>query len=416
MSRANTTPTDVAGPLRVCMHVLSTGRTDGRVMREATALAGAGYDVTIVDIERDGARPAREDIDGVHFRHVIMPSRFVRPRFRPWFVAKVALAMLRGGLAVLRTPTDVVHAHDENTLPACYLAAVARGKALVFDAHELPMVQRNITSWRPLRAAAQWALRRLVMPRCAATIIVSPPLADEMQRRYGGKRAVVVRNILPYIAPIASDRLRERLGLGPAARIALYQGGLQANRSLDILVRAAKYLGSDEYIVLMGWGPSERALAALIQQEGVGDRVKMLPAVPYEELLDWTASADVGLNVFDPDYSLSIHYCLPNKLFEYLMAGVPVFTSELPAVVEIVRQYDVGVVTPSIAPEEVARHLSALLADAAARARMRQNALAASQSELRWEVEREQVIGLYRATFGGSRPVRDAAPVTATTG
>src|SRR5579883_3089951 len=154
MSRANTTPTDVAGPLRVCMHVLSTGRTDGRVMREATALAGAGYDVTIVDIERDGARPAREDIDGVHFRHVIMPSRFVRPRFRPWFVAKVALAMLRGGLAVLRTPTDVVHAHDENTLPACYLAAVARGKALVFDAHELPMVQRNITSWRPLRAAA----------------------------------------------------------------------------------------------------------------------------------------------------------------------------------------------------------------------------------------------------------------------
>jgi glycosyltransferase involved in cell wall biosynthesis len=234
-----------------------------------------------------------------------------------------------------------------------------------------------------------------MLPYCSSIIIVSPPLVEEMQRRYGGPRADVIRSVPKYQVAPTSDRLRQTLGLSATTRIALYQGYVQPNRGLDLLVRSAKYLAPGNVIVVMGDGPSKAALQQLVAQEGVGDRIKLLPLVPYAELLSWTASADIGLNVLPPDYSPSIYYCLPNKLFEYLMAGLPVLTSRLPAVAEVIRQYDVGQVVDSLDPVTVAEAINALLADTEARARMRANALAAARDSLNWEIESQRLVQLY---------------------
>jgi len=180
--------------------------------------------------------------------------------------------------------------------------------------------------------------------------------------------------------------------------VALYQGGIQYNRSLDKLIHAAPFLDPDIVLVLMG--PSEGSigseLEALIASEGVSNRVKILPPVPYEELLDWTASADIGLIVFALDYSLSIRWCLPNKLFEYLMAGLPVLSSHLDAVVEVIKTYDVGCVVESLAPADIALSINAMLADSATLATMRRNALYVAQHEFVWEKEGQELIQLYR--------------------
>ena len=157
-------------------------------------------------------------------------------------------------------------------------------------------------------------------------------------------------------------------------------------------------------IVLMGSGPSQRALETLVATEGIGDRVCILPPVPYDELLSWTASADVGLIVYDGSHSPNVHYCLPNKLFEYLMAGVPVVASQLEAVAEILDRYDVGTVTPSIEPEAVGRTLATLLEDATHLERMRQNALTAARSELRWDVESTHLLALYQEIVATPHP------------
>src|SRR5262245_24139997 len=108
----------------VCMHVASTARTDARVMREATALVNAGYAVTIVDVEHDGARPPREQLDGVMLRHVMLPDRlsrhysYGRTRTLAWAAFK-GWRMLLGVLTVVRTPAHIYHAHDITALPAC---------------------------------------------------------------------------------------------------------------------------------------------------------------------------------------------------------------------------------------------------------------------------------------------------------
>jgi len=166
---------------------------------------------------------------------------------------------------------------------------------------------------------------------------------------------------------------------------------------LDQLIRAAAYLDQNIVIVIMGNGPRDivSQLETLIIDHEVRDRVKVIPAVPYEELLDWTASADVGLIVYSPDHSLNVQMMLPNKFFEYLMAGLPVLSSRLDAVVETIRSYDVGRVVSSLTPEDIAAAICAMLEDPDALSRMRCNALKAVQQDLCWEKERQQLIHLY---------------------
>lgn len=387
---------------RVCMHVQTTARLDPRVLREASALATAGYDVTVVDLERDPSRPRVEVMQGVTLKHIVMPSRFKRTRFKPFFLVKMAITVVRGVWNVMGTKADIYHAHDDNALPACFVASRLRRKKLILDAHELPLVQPQQTKWKRLSALARWLLRRMA-PRCDGVITVSPQIVDEFQRRYGGPRAVLVRNIPPFTPPVASDRLRQVMGFGPEDKIALYQGAIQENRRLDILVRAAHYVADNVRIIMMGYGESVEKMKALIVQEGVQNRVFVIPAVPYEELIPTTASADIGLIVLDGNYSLNQRWCLPNKLFEAMMAGVPVLSSPLESVEDLLREYDVGMVTRSLSPESVGPAINAMLADDSGRRRMSRNALIAARQTFNWEVEQYSLLNLYADLLGTPR-------------
>jgi glycosyltransferase involved in cell wall biosynthesis len=393
VSRVATVQEQSTAPTRVCMYVLAKGRTDVRVMREAVSLVEAGLRVTLVDIESD--RPSREEMaQGVLIKHARVPSWRVLGRFKPWALTKIS-QMFSSMFTVIRTSADVYHAHDMTALPACYLAAVLRHKPLVFDAHELPVTDPSITR-RPLLRWVTTLLMRWMIPRCNSVITVSPPIAPEIQRRFGGPAVTLVRNLPSYQAVARTDRLRHYLHLPPETRIALYQGGFQLNRALDSLVSAAPFLAPHTIIALLGWGPDQARLEALIQETGVGDRVKIVPRVPYEELLEWTASADIGLTLFLASWSVSIAMCLPNKLFEYMMAGLPVLTTPLEAIVEIVERYGVGRVAPSLEPAVIGAAINDLLDDHVALERMRANALRASQQDLHWAVESQRLITLYQ--------------------
>lgn len=384
-------------PIKVCMHVLEKVRTDMRVMREATALVEAGCSVTILDVEGERSVPAEENMRGVCVQHMIRASWFVSARFKPWFLVKFMTMIIWGTFRLLRLPADVYHAQDQRALPACFLAALIRRKPLVFDAHELPLSDAGLRRWSRLHALAVRFLAHM-LPRCAGIITVSAPIAQEICERYRVPEVSLVRNVPVYRAVAKSDRLQHYLGIGPDVRIALYQGGFQANRGLDTLIRAAAFLGQNDLIVLLGDGPQETLsqLEALIASEGVTDRIKILPAVPYEELLDWTASAHIGLNILPPDYSLSIRWCLPNKLFEYLMAGLPVLSSELDAVKEVIKTYNVGQVVSSLAPADVGAAITAMLADPVALAEMSSHALDAARQEFCWEKEKLRLLQFYQ--------------------
>ena len=384
-------------PVRVCMHVRGSLRTDGRVMREASALVKEGFAVSVIDVERQQTCSIVEDFGDIRVKHLVKPHWYIPTRM-PWRLLRSAEKFIVCTSTMIGVPAEIYHAHDVNALPACYIAAMLRRKPLIFDAHELPLYELDHLRWHWLSAL----LRRLLagmLSHCAGTITVSSPIAQEIRTRYHAQEISLVRNVPVYQAVSKSNRLRQHLGLGPEIRIALYQGNLQPDRGLHHLIRAAAFLKRDTVIVLMGRGigTTLTQLEALIDSEGVTDRVKVLPPVPYEELLDWTASADIGLIIYSPNQSLNVQMCLPNKLFEYLMAGLPVLATPLDAVADILNTYDVGQIVSSLAPADIAAAINAMLRDQSVLERMHRNALDAVQHDLCWEEERQQLIDLYQS-------------------
>ncbi len=356
-------------PFKVCIHVLREAHNDVRAMRAATALVKAGFSVCIVDVEAERSRPGEENVRDVCMKHIIIPGWHTSRRFEPWFFVIAVQTFFLSLLCLLQTQADVYHASELTALPAACIAALLCRKPLIFEAYELhlPLPETSVSFWRPL-GGLLIRLLAVILPRCAGVITVSSPIVEEIHKRYRVPEVTLIRNVPVRQVVQKSNRLRQFLGLSPNVRIALYQGTLHAGRGPDRLVRAATYLSPDIVIVMMGTGPREivSQLEALIASEGVADRIKIIPPVPYTELLVWTASADIGLYVFPPDYSLSIRLSLANKLFEYLMAGLPVLTSDLD-----------------------------MLADTTALACMHNNALEAARHEFCWEEESQKLIHLY---------------------
>ena len=399
-SIARETTTELA-PIKVGMHVLGTASTDARVMRAATALVKAGYIVSLVDIENEGNHQSEEGIRGVRITHVMVSRSFLSTRFEKWALIRTAQLFVRSAFRLIQIQADIYHAHDVSALPACYIAARLHHKPIIFETHEMPLFERPLSEMGKSR---QWLHKLLVVllahiiPRCAGVITVSSPIVEEIRSRYRVPEVTLIRSIPEYQVVPKSDRLRQYLGLKPEVRLALYQGNLQPDRGLEKLVRAAAFLEQNIVIVMMGKnvGTTQAQLEALIAREGIAARVKILPPVPYAELLDWTASADIGLNVASPDYSLNVRYFLPNKLFEYLMAGLPILTSSLEAIVDVVEAYDVGQVLPSLAPADIGEAINRMLADPVDLARQGSNALAAARNEFYWEKESLRLIHLYQ--------------------
>jgi len=397
---SKSTVTQQCTPFKVCMHVRGVVRTDRRVLRAAIALMEAGFTITILDIEDDLTRPVEEEISGVHVKHIIRPGWLKSVHFWPLRLIRSAQKFINTTLQLLRMPADVYHAHDDNALPACFIAALWHHKLLIFDAHELPLTALNDKHW--LMILLTWLFTHM-MRRCAGIITVSSPIAQEICSLYHVPNVSLIRNVLPYQPFLKSDLLRQFLNLGPDVRIVLFQGNIDPARELDRVVHAAKFLDPDTVIVMMGrgYGVTPSQLHALIISEEVGDRVKIAPFVPYTELLKWTASANIGLILYSPDSSPNIRMCLPNKLFEYLMAGLPVLSSQLPAIAEVINTYDVGCILSSLEPQDIGTAINAMLAHHDALVRMHYNALNAARYDLSWEKESQHLIRLYKKILVG---------------
>ena len=177
--------------------------------------------------------------------------------------------------------------------------------------------------------------------------------------------------------------------------IILYQGNIALNRGLETCVRSLPYLDEDVHLVMVGDGIARDGLIQLTSDLDLADRVHFLGFVPFAELNAYTASADVGLSLIQ-NTCASYYYTLPNKLMEYIMAGLPVVASDFPAMGQIVREYDVGqVVADPTSPQEVAAAVRAVLDNPERYRQTHSNALRAAQ-ELNWEQESLKLIEMYR--------------------
>jgi glycosyltransferase involved in cell wall biosynthesis len=282
---------------------------------------------------------------------------------------------------------DVVHANDFDTLPAGWAIARRSGARLVYDAHELytevepdpPRVHRAVVG----------LLERLLARRADAVVTVSDDIADELvARRRLRARPTVVLNCPDRVeveAPTEHD---------PPLR-AIYQAGAGSGRRLEDLLEAAA-LAENVHVTLRVTRVDLTDLREEVARRGLADRVDVADPVSPEHLVEQLAAFDVGI-VIDRPVALNNALGFPNKLFEYLMAGLAVVVPNLRTMGAFVEREEVGVVFQAGSPQSLARVLNELAADRQQLLSLRRRARAAAVERYNADVQGEALARVWNA-------------------
>jgi glycosyltransferase involved in cell wall biosynthesis len=414
----------------VVMFVTSDLVHDNRVRREAEALAEASYQVTVFSYiaPQEVQRLGWEGRAGLRAVAVERPSWLKpdEPESRAFGgIVGGALGRLRRTVALSASQVrwggshalaeaardvhaDVYHAHDLDTLAAASWLARRYRARLVYDAHELCLDQMDLGSdvsslsrakqFRQRLLQGNYArLERALIAQADAVITVSGSIADELVHRYRIADPVLVLNCPRFRDMSArSDYLCQRLSLQPATRILLSQGAVLPARGQVELVHSLALLPKEYQLVFLGFnlGTFQEPIRQEITRLGLSSRIHLLDALPPEQLPEATASADLGI-ILLADLNKNHRFALPNKLFEYIMAGLPFVANDLPEISRVVEQTGAGIIIGQITPAAIAEGVQEALGDPDRHHQMRSAGLNAARTEYNWAQQAQSLLALY---------------------
>lgn len=315
---------------------------DYRVRREAEALCETGLSVRVIAASVAPADRAPFQLNGVEVHPVALRRSRGKLRY---------LEMMRAVRRILaNTNTDIIHAHDLDALIATAKIARNRGNVLIYDSHELHTEVHSLQNRRLTRSIWRHYEKKYV-PYADYIITVSQGIADELQRRYQLLyKPYVIRNFTELLPEAGlnsdfKDRLTKLRAILPKTRyLALYQGILQNGRGLEMMIEAVA-AEPDWGLIICGDGPIRGILEQGVAELEAEDRIHFTGMIPRELLAAITPHCDAGLLLTEP-LGLSHYYSLPNKLSEYVHAGLPIIATELPEITRIIRQYKIGCTIP----------------------------------------------------------------------
>lgn len=315
--------------------VLNDFTNDSRVLKISKTLKALGLSPTVVAMHNTGLLE-KEDVIGVKVKRIKLNTRSW-PKWKPIQFIKYLEFLVRVSIEFRKS--DIIHCNDLNALPiGLLIKLLGRGKKVVYDCHEYETEINGLNGYK--QKVIKWLECKLI-PYTDAVITVSDSIANEYARIYRIPKPKLVLNCPAYYEKSKHNLFREKLGIRCDQKIFLYQGGLSKGRGIELLLEAFSHLESDKNVlVFMGYGPLEVLIQEKIKQART---VFFHPAVSPAVLLNFTSSADYGVS-FIEDSCLSYRYCLPNKMFEYLMAGLPVLTSNLLEMKRLVETEGVGIV------------------------------------------------------------------------
>jgi glycosyltransferase involved in cell wall biosynthesis len=236
---------------------------------------------------------------------------------------------------------EIIHCHDWFMLPAAALLKIVCRTKLIYDAHELESECQGMP--RSLKFLARTTESKL-WSRVDVFITVSKSIETWYLNKYGNKKSLIVFNspqILSESFEVGNQdiyNLRKIFSISARSKIYLYSGRLTAGRGIDIILKSFLSVNSDAVLVFLGEGPLIADIKDLSEKHS---NIFYHPSVAHNIVVEVARSADFGLCLIE-DASLSDYYCLPNKLFEYAFANLPIIASNLPEIKNLVTEYSLG--------------------------------------------------------------------------
>ena len=420
---------------RICQFVWNEFTNDARVLRECTALAESGYDVTLIAIDNpnnDNIKKYEKKYGFEIFRVKRYPSHYLFSRkvarkirrnklllvaamlayiaitmFIPligilgilyaililnnfsrkmMLKAHVALHMLCRGL---RTKADLYHSNDLNTLPQGYICSRLKNKPLVYDSHE---VQSSRTGYNPKITKF---FEGYFVNRVDKMMMTTDTRAEFTKKLYNIEKPEVIHNY-PFFSGNQSIKnkkdIHEICNINREEPILLYQGGIQTGRGLENIVKSIPMIKKGT-VVFIGDGRIKPQLKQLVKEMNLEDRVRFIDKVPVDELKYYTASAYLGFQVLN-NVCFNHYSALSNKLFEYIMSEVPVVACDFPEIKRVVTESNIGICVDSSDPKSIAEAVNKLVEDTKLREKLKGNCKEA-KLKYNWDNEKDRFVKIY---------------------
>lgn len=363
---------------RITVLVSNDLEHDQRVAKVCSTLQKLGFEITLVGRLLPTSKPFTRD--------------YPIKRFRLFFTKGAlfyAALNTRLFFYLLFARTDVILANDLDTLLPAYLISKWRGKKLVYDSHEYFTEAEGLTGNAFAKKVWQ-RIEKFVFPKLKSVYTVNESIASIYRKQYHAD-VKVVRNVPPIqdFGPLPS---RKELGLPSNKKIVLLQGAyIDPDRGAEEAVNAMRYI-ENAILVIIGSGRAMPQIRMLAEDPEIKNKIMIFEKMPFSRLVQFTRNSDIGLSL-DKPLHLNYTFSLPNKLFDYIHAGIPIVVSDLPELRRIVTKYDIGIICPVVEPKEIANCIKNAL-ESKQRDTWKKN-IETAKAENNWQEEEKVLHGIY---------------------
>ena len=371
--------------------VLNPFIQDARVIRECTYLAKCGYEVTVIAYWINGM--AHEEVqNGFKIRRVPLMTK-------SWANIPIIQALkyfeflIKALMIIRKIKPDICHGHDPDGLLIGYFAKFFLKSKLIYDSHELWGYTSHMKSYNRILYKIGGYIEKRIMKTANAIITVNESIAEIMKEKLTDHEIFIIRNI-PEISEVNSKFSREYLQLPDAKFIIIYVGSIAKGRGIEKLIRIME--GLDERVGLAVLGVEDIYMShykKILRNNNLNDRIKFLTLVKPDEVVNVCRFADIGIHPVE-NTCLNNYYCLPNKIFQYIHAGLPVLCSDFPEMRKIVKTYKVGEVFNIDNIEGIISLVNEMIDDVDKLSKYKHNSIIASE-KLNWSIEKQTLTGIY---------------------
>lgn len=355
---------------RILISVTNDLTTDQRVEKTCEVLSEIGYDVLLVGRKLKKSLPIQRNYKTIRFR-LLFNKGFL-------FYAEFNIRLF---IFLLFTKKDLLFSNDLDTLLPNYIIGKLQNKKLVFDSHELFSEIPELVNKQ--RVKKVWLfLEKTIIPKLQNVITVSDSIKNHYHNLYGIS-AIVIRNI-PKIEHINQKNFEID---AEEKKVILYQGSVNIGRGIELMIDTMALL--DEYLfIVIGDGDILEQLKEKVSNLSLHNKVNFLGKKTPEELKELTPNATIGMSL-EEDLGLNYRYALPNKIFDYLHANVPVIVADLPEMRSLIKKHPIGEILIERTPKTLAKTIINMTNISY------EKELKTAKKELNWSKEKEKLISIF---------------------
>ena len=365
---------------KIIISVTNDLSTDQRVKKVCGTLNSMNYDILLIGRKRPTSLELKRPYRTKRMKLIFNKGALFYAEFN-----------IRLFILLVFSKVDIYHANDLDTLLANYLAAIIRRKPIVYDSHEYFTGVPEIQNKKLVKKVWQ-TIEQLIFPKLKHIITVNQSIAQLYKEEYN-KDLLILRNV-PNKIETLKLKSKSELNIAEDKDIIITQGaGININRGIEELVEAMQYL-NNVCLIIIGDGDVIPQLKKRVLELKLENSIIFMGRMPYHEMMQYTQHAKLGITI-DKDTNTNYKYSLPNKLFDFIHAGIPILASKIIEVEKIIKKYQIGLFINNHEPTHIANQIKYALDNKELISEWKSNTTLATK-ELNWEIEENTLKDLYK--------------------